>query len=168
MYYFRTEKPTVTIRTDGACRNNGSPNAAGGYGAILEAEIGTKDDKTKKINYKPISCKISGGMIGTTNNRMELTAVLMAIRKLHYACSITIVTDSTYVRDAINAIADGNLHKREKNADLLEMLKDAMEIHSCVAKHISRKENAECDKLAKDAARRIQVLSETGIKEMEF
>ena len=75
----------VNVYTDGACSGNPGP---GGYAAILVC-----DGKEKLI---------SGGEGSTTNNRMELSAVLFALKALKYPCEVEITSDSKYVVDAIN------------------------------------------------------------------
>ena len=75
---------TVTIYTDGACSGNPGP---GGWGAILEWN-GTEKE-------------LSGGEAQTTNNRMELTAVISALRALKEPCEVSLYTDSKYVCDAV-------------------------------------------------------------------
>ena len=74
----------VTIYTDGACSGNPGP---GGWGAILEWN-GTEKE-------------LSGGEAQTTNNRMELTAVISALRALKEPCEVSLYTDSKYVCDAV-------------------------------------------------------------------
>ena len=75
----------IEIYTDGACSGNPGP---GGWGAVLR--------------YKGIEKELSGGEQNTTNNRMELTAVIEALRALKEPCIITLYTDSKYVSDAFN------------------------------------------------------------------
>ncbi len=75
----------IEIYTDGACSGNPGP---GGWGAVLR--------------YKGIEKELSGGEPNTTNNRMELTAVIEALRALKEPCMITLYTDSKYVSDAFN------------------------------------------------------------------
>ncbi len=75
----------LDIYTDGACSGNPGP---GGYGAILV--------------YKGFEKEISGGEASTTNNRMELMAVIAALEALREPCRITVTTDSKYVSDGIN------------------------------------------------------------------
>ena len=75
----------IEIYTDGACSGNPGP---GGWGAVLR--------------YKGIEKELSGGEQNTTNNRMELTAVIEALRALKEPCMITLYTDSKYVSDAFN------------------------------------------------------------------
>ena len=74
----------VEIYTDGAC--SGNPGA-GGYGAILV--------------YRGREKELSGGQAQTTNNRMELTAVIEALRALNEPCEVTLTSDSKYVVDGI-------------------------------------------------------------------
>lgn len=75
---------TVTIYTDGACSGNPGP---GGWGAIL--------------SYKGTEKELSGGAAQTTNNRMELTAVIEALRLLKEPCVVELYSDSKYVIDAL-------------------------------------------------------------------
>ena len=74
----------VIIHTDGACLGNPGP---GGYGAVL--------------NWDGREKELSGGFKLTTNNRMEILAVIVALEALTKPCQVTVVTDSMYVRDAI-------------------------------------------------------------------
>ncbi|MEO1419982.1 MAG: ribonuclease HI [Pseudomonadota bacterium] len=74
----------VTIYTDGACRGNPGP---GGWGALLR--------------YGENEREIKGGELETTNNRMELTAAIEALRALRRRCVVDLYTDSTYVREGI-------------------------------------------------------------------
>ena len=78
------EKKTVTLYTDGACSGNPGP---GGWGAILR--------------YKDTEKELSGGAADTTNNRMELTAVIEALRLLKEPCEVELYSDSKYVIDAL-------------------------------------------------------------------
>ena len=75
----------IEIFTDGACSGNPGP---GGWAAIL------RFNETEK--------ELSGGEKETTNNRMELTAVIKALEALKYPCEVVVTTDSKYVCDAIN------------------------------------------------------------------
>ncbi|MFV0277702.1 MAG: ribonuclease HI, partial [Parahaliea sp.] len=75
---------TVEIFTDGACRGNPGP---GGWGALLR--------------YQARERELYGGEPQTTNNRMELTAAIEALRALTEPCAVTLTTDSVYVRDGI-------------------------------------------------------------------
>ena len=75
---------TVTLYTDGACSGNPGP---GGWGAILE--------------YQGHELELSGGEKSTTNNRMELTAVIMGLSRLKEPCIVELYSDSKYVIDAL-------------------------------------------------------------------
>ena len=75
---------TVNLYTDGACSGNPGP---GGWGTILE--------------YKGTEKVLSGGEPGTTNNRMELTAVIRALQALKEPCVVELYSDSKYVIDAL-------------------------------------------------------------------
>lgn len=85
----------VTAYTDGACSGNPGP---GGWGAILECDGVAKE--------------LSGAAANTTNNRMELMAVIMALEALTESCAVTVVTDSAYVA---NAFKQNWLAKWQKN-----------------------------------------------------
>lgn len=74
----------VTVYTDGACSGNPGP---GGWASILE--------------YGEVSRELSGGEANTTNNRMELTAVIAALRALNQSCEVDLYSDSKYVIDAL-------------------------------------------------------------------
>ena len=76
---------TVTIYTDGACSGNPGP---GGWGAVLK--------------YGAHERELSGGEAQTTNNRMELTAVIEALRLLKEPCEVELYSDSKYVIDALS------------------------------------------------------------------
>ena len=78
------EKKQVTIYTDGACSGNPGP---GGWGAILQ--------------YRGVEKEMSGGERETTNNRMELTAVIRALSALKESCVVELYSDSKYVIDAL-------------------------------------------------------------------
>ena len=134
----------VEIFTDGAC--SGNPGL-GGWGAILR--------------YNEIEKELSGYERETTNNRMELTAVIKALEILKYPCNVTITTDSKYVCDAINqgwAVSwrDNGWRKKDKkpalNPDLWQQLLSLLEKHNvtfCWVKgHNAHPENERCDKLA--------------------
>ena len=82
--------PAVTIYTDGACKGNPGP---GGWGALLLSGSREKE--------------LFGGEAHTTNNRMELTAVIRALQALKRPCDVSIYTDSQYVRQGITAWIEG-------------------------------------------------------------
>ena len=134
----------IEIFTDGACSGNPGP---GGWGAILR--------------YKTNEKELSGGEKETTNNRMELTAVISALKVLKEPCEVTLTTDSKYVCDAVlqNWVyswrANGWKKSNKKpalNVDLWEQLLELLEIHKVqfvwVKGHDGHPENERCDKLA--------------------
>lgn len=134
----------VDIFTDGAC--SGNPGA-GGYGSILR--YGTHEKE------------ISGGSAQTTNNRMELTAVIEALKLLKEPCEITIYTDSQYV---VNGITKGWAESWKKNGwrkgdnkpalnpELWDALLTELSKHQYtfvwLRGHAGHPENERCDKLA--------------------
>ncbi len=135
---------TVEIFTDGACSGNPGP---GGYGAILRYEGHEKE--------------LSGGEAQTTNNRMELTAVIVALEALKFPCKVILTTDSKYVVDGIEkgwakSWRENGWKKKDKkpalNPDLWGRLLDLLEIHSVefnwVKGHAGHPENERCDALA--------------------
>lgn len=141
---------TVHIYTDGSCLGNPGP---GGWSAILLLP--------DTIHRK----EIFGGFRLTTNNRMEIFAVIQAVKALKEACTLEIFTDSQYV---CNAFAKGWIYKwqnmgwiRKKgelvpNTDLWQILLQVLKPHhshfNWLRGHIGHKENERCDYLAKAAA----------------
>ena len=134
----------VEIYTDGACRGN---PGRGGWGAILV--------------YGGIEKELSGGEAETTNHRMELTAVISALRALREPCRVTLTSDSKYVIDAITkgwAVSwrAKGWRKADKspalNVDLWETLLGLLEIHDVsfvwVHGHTGHPYNERCDALA--------------------
>ena len=134
----------VEIFTDGAC--SGNPGK-GGWGAVLR--------------YNGAEKELCGGAVETTNNRMELTAVIEALRALKEPCKVTLTTDSKYVVDAIEkswvySWKQNGWRKADKkpalNVDLWEMLLPLLEKHTVtfiwVKGHAGHPENERCDKLA--------------------
>ncbi len=137
-------KKQVEIFTDGACSGNPGP---GGYGVILR--------------YKGVSKELSGGEERTTNNRMELTAVITGLSALKELCAVTLYSDSKYIIDAIQKgwakkwRANGwmrNAKDPALNPDLWEKLLDLLEKHEVtfvwVKGHAGHPENERCDQLA--------------------
>ena len=134
----------VEIYTDGACSGNPGP---GGWGAVLI--------------YNDVEKQLSGSEKETTNNRMELSAVITALKALKEPCNVTLTTDSKYVCDAINK---GWLNSWEKNSwkkadkkpvlniDLWQELLPLLDKHRVefiwVKGHNGHKYNEICDKLA--------------------
>ena len=137
-------KKRVEIFTDGACSGNPGP---GGYGAILK--------------YGEHIKELSGGEEQTTNNRMELTAVITAIEALKEPCLVILTTDSKYVVDGIEkgwakSWRENGWKKKDKkpalNPDLWGKLLDLLEVHEVkfnwVKGHAGHPENERCDELA--------------------
>ena len=136
---------TVTIYTDGACSGNPGP---GGWAAIL-----SYGDKRREI---------SGGEHATTNNRMELTAVIRALELLKEPCIVELYSDSKYVIDALSkGWAVGwrarGWRKADKspalNPDLFAALLDLVDRHELhyhwVKGHAENVNNNRCDELAR-------------------
>ena len=137
----------VTIYTDGACSMNPGP---GGWGCVL---IYGKHRK-----------EASGYADQTTNNRMELTAAIEALRLLKRKCRVDLYTDSAYLCNAfekgwlknwhINGWKTANRHEVE-NRDLWEQLDELCVTHDVafhkVKGHADNEENNRCDKLAREA-----------------
>ncbi len=134
----------VDIYTDGACSGNPGP---GGWGTIL---IYNRHEK-----------EMSGGEAETTNNKMELTAVIKGLAALKEPCEVTVTTDSKYVCDAINQgwlskWVTNNWRKADKkpvlNVDLWEQLLPLLNKHNVkfvwVKGHNDHPQNERCDKLA--------------------
>lgn len=134
----------VQIYTDGACSGNPGP---GGWGAVLR--------------YGEHEIELSGGERETTNNRMELTAVIEALKKLKFRCNVTIYTDSKYVADAFlqgwiwGWIKNGWKKSDKKpvlNPELWQELLKEINKHEYkiiwVKGHAGHPENERCDKLA--------------------
>ena len=144
----------VKIYTDGAARGN--PDGPGGYGAVLEY-VDTKG----QLHTKELSC----GYRKTTNNRMELMAVIAALEALNRPCSVEVYSDSKYVVDAFNQNWIGGWQRRGwktaskqpvKNVDLWRRLLAACEPHEVtwvwIKGHAGHPENERCDGLATGAA----------------
>ena len=141
-------KRTVSIYTDGACRNNPGP---GGWGTILV--------------YGTAQKELSGGEKETTNNRMELTAAIQGLRALRESCEVLLYSDSKYLVDAINCgwaekwkANNWKKGKNEeaKNPDLWEELLTLIKKHNVtfewVKGHNGHEFNERCDELATAAA----------------
>ena len=140
--------PDLYAFTDGGCSGNPGP---GGWGVVLQARDGESVVKEREL---------SGGAAETTNNRMELTAAIMALEALERASAITLVTDSVYVRDGITKWIHGwkrngwktAAKKPVKNDDLWQRLDAAQARHRVtwdwVKGHAGHPENERADKLA--------------------
>jgi ribonuclease HI len=140
----KEEKPFVEIFTDGAC--SGNPGV-GGYGVILRSGEREKE--------------LSGCETLTTNNRMELTAVIKALEALKKPCRVKVVTDSNYVVQGMTSwiyswLKNNWLNNRKQevvNKDLWEKLLKLSEGHEIVWEwvrgHNAHTENERCDNLAR-------------------
>ena len=141
----------VTIYTDGACSGNPGP---GGWGAILMAGENKKE--------------ISGGKKDTTNNVMELTAVIEALKLLKRPCKVELYSDSAYVVNAFlqnwisGWIKNGwkNSNKEEvKNKELWQELINLTKVHDVtfhkVKGHSDNEYNNRCDELARKAIKEL-------------
>lgn len=143
---------TVTLYTDGACSGNPGP---GGWGAIL--------------SFQGIEKEMSGGENNTTNNRMELTAVIRGLQALKEPCIVELYSDSKYVIDALEkgwawGWRKRNWVKSDKkpalNPDLWAELLDLTQIHELhyhwVKGHAENAYNNRCDELAVSQWKRIR------------
>ncbi len=137
----------VTIYTDGACSGNPGP---GGWGAILMYQGNKKE--------------ISGGKKNTTNNEMELTAVIEALKMLKFPCQVDLYSDSAYVVNAFLQNWIGNWIKNNwktsskepvKNQELWKELYELTKTHQVkfikVKGHSDNEFNNRCDELARNA-----------------
>lgn len=146
----------VEIFTDGAC--SGNPGI-GGWGAILR--------------YKDTQKELSGGELATTNNRMELTAVIEALRALKKPCNISLYTDSKYVMNGVtewlenwkaNNWRTSNKKSDVKNIDLWQQLDELCAKHEIrwiwVKGHNGHTENERCDFLARSEVTKLKDLKD--------
>lgn len=136
----------VDLFTDGACSGNPGP---GGWGAILR--------------YNGKEKELAGAEPATTNNRMEMTAIIEGLRAIKAPCAVTIHTDSTYVMDGATKYIAGwkkrgwkTADKKEvKNIDLWQALEDQLARHDIswiwVKGHAGHPENERADALARAA-----------------
>ena len=151
-YYFFMTMPAIEIYTDGACSSNPGP---GGYGIVMLYK-----DKNGITHQK----EFSKGFKNTTNNRMELLAVIDALNLVKMPCKISLYSDSKYVIDAINQKwleswqeKNWKIHSKNpvKNIDLWKKYLSARKRHQInyfwVKGHASNKYNELCDKLAVSA-----------------
>ncbi len=148
----------IDIHTDGACSGNPGP---GGYGVVLAWGSHRKE--------------LSGGLAGTTNNRMELLAAIVALEALKEPCRVTLYSDSSYL---VNAVEKGWLErwrgagwrkadrKPVANVDLWRRLHEARAGHRVefvwVKGHAANVDNNRCDELARAAAARADLLPDRG------
>ncbi len=140
-------KPKILIYTDGSAIGNPGP---GGYGIVMKTSDGSLEKHFSK------------GFRNTTNNRMELLAVIEAIKKIKdKSLPVEIYTDSRYVADAINKAYINkwiqDRFKKTKNPDLwIEFIKQSKDIDYTIhwiKGHNNHPENELCDKLAVNAAK---------------
>lgn len=141
-----TDRQIVEIFCDGACSGNPGP---GGYGAILRCGAHIKE--------------LSGGAQETTNNRMEMTAAIEALRQLTRPCQVVITTDSQYLVKGMTEWIAGWQRKGWRNSkkepvlnkDLWEQLLALTNSHAVqwkwVKGHAGHTENERCDQLAREA-----------------
>lgn len=141
----------VEIFTDGACSGNPGP---GGWGALLRC--------------KNVEKELSGGEKETTNNRMELTAVINALSALKTECNVSLYTDSKYVMNGINewlpnwkknGWKTSNKKSAVKNVDLWQQLDELCSRHQIrwiwVKGHAGHPENERVDELARNAIKNL-------------
>ncbi|AOE49368.1 ribonuclease HI [Kangiella sediminilitoris] len=133
----------IEIYTDGACKGNPGP---GGWGALLR--------------YGDHEKRLYGGELETTNNRMELTAAIEALKALKRSCHVELTTDSVYVKNGINQWLKGWKakgwktagKKPVKNKDLWQQLDEQVSKHDInwhwVKGHSGHPENEIADELA--------------------
>ena len=143
----------VKIYADGAARGN--PDGPGGYGTIL-----TYEDAKGTLHVR----EYSQGYVRTTNNRMELMAVIAGLEALNRPCRVEVYSDSQYVTNAFNRHWIDSWVKRGwkrssgqvKNTDLWQRLLKAKEPHEVqfiwVKGHAGHEQNERCDFLATSAA----------------
>ena len=150
----------VTIHTDGSCLGNPGP---GGYGVVLD--------------YKGHIRELSGGFRRTTNNRMELMAVIAGLEALKEPCRVSLFSDSKYVVEGVTKgwakrwKAHGwmrNRQERAENPDLWERLLSALDKHEVelrwVKGHAGNTGNVRADKLAVAAANGKDLPSDKGFE----
>ena len=141
----------ITVYTDGACSGNPGP---GGWGAVLKFNGNVKE--------------ISGGEDATTNNRMEMMAVIKALESLKEPCDVELYTDSEYVKNGITSwikkwVKNGWMtasKKEVKNRDLWEKIYSLTSEHTInwrwVKGHSGDPDNERCDLLARNEISRIK------------
>lgn len=147
----KSDKKNVEIYTDGACSGNPGP---GGWGSILI--------------YNGVEKVISGGETSTTNNQMELLAIINALKCLKEPCNVTLYSDSAY---SINAFNEGwiedwqnnnwknSQNKEVKNIELWQELLTLTKIHTItfvkVKGHADNENNNRCDQLARNEIKKL-------------
>ncbi|MBN2824879.1 MAG: ribonuclease HI [Campylobacterales bacterium] len=136
----------VTLYCDGSCLGN---PGAGGYGGILD--------------YKGKQKRYSGGNPYTTNNQMEIQAVIEGLKLLKEPCRVEVVTDSNYVARAINEWLVGWVKKDFKDKKNVELWREYLEVSkphkvhaTWVKAHNGHPQNEECDTMAREEATKQQ------------
>jgi len=144
-----SEPLRIIAHTDGACSGNPGP---GGWGAVLQAFEGGALRKERELN---------GGEALTTNNRMELLAAIAALEGLSRPSTVTVVTDSAYVKNGVTTWIHGWKRngwktadrKPVKNVDLWQRLDAAQARHTVrwewIKGHAGHPENERADELAR-------------------
>ena len=149
----------INLYTDGAARGNPGP---GGYGIVLE---------WPEKNYRK---EFAEGFKHTTNNRMELRAVIEGLKKLKTTdLQVTVYTDSRYVADAVEKKWvfgwERKQFKDRKNADLWKELLEQIRMHSVkfvwIKGHNNHAQNERCDALAVAASKQQQLKEDIGFTE---
>ncbi len=148
--------------TDGACSGNPGP---GGWGVVLEARDGAALVKSREL---------SGGEAETTNNRMEMMAAIVVLETLERPSVLTVVTDSTYLRDGItgwihawkrNGWKTANC-KPVKNTDLWQRLDAAQARHQVtwewIKGHAGHEQNERADELARAEIKALKEAAKSG------
>lgn len=153
-----TTPPPITLFTDGACLGNPGP---GGYAGVLISATSRQE--------------FSGGFARTTNNRMEIMAVIVGLQSIPAPSTVSVFSDSKYV---VNAIQQRWVHRWEsnhwmrnpkesaRNVDLWQQLLPQLERHVVTMRwvkgHADHTENNRCDALATEAARQDQLPDDEG------
>lgn len=145
---------TICLFSDGSCLNNPGP---GGWACILE--------------FNGVVKELCGGEPDTTNNQMELRAVIEGLRALKEPCNVRLFTDSSYVANAINEWLSSWQRKNFKNVKNVPLWQEFLEIsrpHKITATwikaHNGHPQNERCDKLAREQASKIS----QGVDDAEF
>ena len=158
MLNYAESNNTITIFTDGACRGNPGP---GGYGIIIK--VGRNETE------------LSGGFRLTTNNRMEIMPVIIALERLKNPSDVVVYSDSQYL---VNAMSEGwakrwqknnwmrNKKDKALNPDIWQRLLQLCEYHRVdfrwIKGHSAHKENERCDALSVAAATRKDLPADSG------
>jgi ribonuclease HI len=151
--------PKITIYSDGAASGNPGP---GGYGVVLLSGHHRKE--------------LSGGFRLTTNNRMELLAVIIALETLRFPDSdVTVYSDSRYVTDAVEKgwlfEWERKRFKKKKNADLWTRFLKTYRQHNVkfiwIKGHADNPENEKCDRLAVSASQSVKLQEDEGYRQDE-